>query len=35
MTPYFFHTSQKDKDKLLGLESLETSIEFVIGEYEK
>lgn len=35
MTPYFFHTSQKDKDKLLGHESLETSIEFVIGEYEK
>lgn len=35
MTPYFFHTSQKDKDKLLGLDMLETSIEFVIGEYEK
>ena len=35
MTPYFFHTSQKDKDKLLGLDTLETSIEFVIGEYEK
>lgn len=35
MTPYFFHTSQKDKDKLLGLDALETSIEFVIGEYEK
>ena len=35
MTPYFFHTSQKDKEKLLGLDALETSIEFVIGEYEK
>lgn len=35
MTPYFFHTSQKDKDKLLGMDALETSIEFVIGEYEK
>ena len=35
MTPYFFHTSQKDKDKLLGVDTLETSIEFVIGEYEK
>lgn len=35
MTPYFFHTSQKDKDKLLVLDTLETSIEFVIGEYEK
>ena len=35
MTPYFFHTSQRDKDKLLGLDALETSIEFVIGEYEK
>ena len=35
MTPYFFHTSQRDKDKLLGLDTLETSIEFVIGEYEK
>ena len=35
MTPYFFHTSQKDKDKLLSLDSLETPVEFVIGEYEK
>lgn len=35
MTPYYFHTSQKDKEKLLGLDSLDTSIEFVIGEYEK
>ena len=35
MTPYYFHTSRKDKDKLLSLETLETEIEFVIGEYEK
>ena len=35
MTPYYFHTSQQDKDKLLGLDSLTTAIEFVIGEYEK
>lgn len=35
MTPYYFHTSQNDKDKLLALQELETSIEFVIGEYEK
>ena len=35
MTPYYFHTAQKDKDKLLSLETLETEIEFVIGEYEK
>lgn len=35
MTPYYFHTSEKDKEKLLKLDSLETSIEFVIAEYEK
>ena len=35
MTPYYFRTSQTDKDKLLGLSRLETSIEFVIGIYEK
>ena len=35
MTPYYFHTSQQDKEKLLGLKSLTTAIEFVIGEYEK
>lgn len=35
MTPYYFHTSQKDKDKLLRLEQLETPIEFVIAEYRK
>ncbi len=35
MTPYYFHTSPADKRKLDGLESLETSVEFVIAEYEK
>ena len=35
MTPYYFRTSQKDKEKLLGLEQLETPIEFVIAEYKK
>lgn len=35
MTPYYFHTSQKDKDKLLPLHSLRTTIEFVVAEYEK
>lgn len=35
MTPYYFHTSEKDKEKLLKLDTLETSIEFVIAEYEK
>ncbi|MBE7003133.1 MAG: methyltransferase domain-containing protein [Ruminococcaceae bacterium] len=35
MTPYYYHTSQKDRDKLNGLETLTTEIEFVIGEYEK
>lgn len=35
MTPYYFHTAQQDKDKLLSLETLETAIEFVIAEYEK
>ena len=35
MTPYYFHTSQSDKDKLLGMDTLDTQIEFVIGEYEK
>lgn len=35
MTPYFFHTAQADKDKLLSLTQLETEVEFVIAEYEK
>ena len=35
MTPYYFHTSEKDKAKISNLGSLKTPIEFVIGEYEK
>lgn len=35
MTPYYFHTSQRDKDRLLMHESLQTPVEFVIAEYEK
>ena len=35
MTPYFYHTSPADKAKLDGLDSLDTEIEFVIGEYVK
>ena len=35
MTPYYFHTSQQDKEKLLPLDQLETAIEFVIAAYEK
>lgn len=35
MTPYFFHTSRADKDKLLPLSRLETPVEFIIAEYEK
>lgn len=33
MTPYYFHTSQADRDKLLELTSLQTPIEFIIAEY--
>ena len=35
MTPYYFHTSERDKEKLRGVARLETEIEFVIGVYEK
>ena len=35
MTPYYFHTSPADKEKLTRLQTLETPIEFVIGEYKK
>lgn len=35
MTPYYFHTAQKDKEKLFSIDTLETRIEFVIGEYAK
>ena len=35
MTPYYFHTSKSDQEKLNCLSSLKTPIEFVIGEFEK
>lgn len=35
MTPYYFHTSEKDKQKLEKVSSLKTPIEFVIAEYQK
>ena len=35
MTPYFFHTADQDKEKLLQLTSLETPVEFLIAEYVK
>lgn len=35
MTPYYFHTSEKDRQKLLQLSQLETEISFVLAEYEK
>lgn len=35
MTPYYFHTSIKDKEKINGLRILETDIDFLIGEYKK
>lgn len=35
MTPYYFHTGEKDRQKLAGIQRLETPVEFVIGEYER
>ena len=35
MTPYYFHTGVQDKEKLKRIDTLETKIEFVIGEYVK
>lgn len=35
MTPYYFHTSIQDKEKLKHIDTLKTKIEFVIGEYGK
>ena len=35
MTPYYFHTSRKDMEKLSQYDTLETEIEFVIAAYEK
>lgn len=35
MTPYYFHTSQADREKLKAYQSLHTPIEFVIAHYRK
>ena len=35
MTPYYYRTSPADKEKLLGYQTLQTAIEFVIGTYVK
>ncbi len=35
MTPYFYRTSKEDKAKLDLLESLETTVDFVVGVYKK
>jgi 23S rRNA (guanine745-N1)-methyltransferase len=35
MTPYYFHTSQADREKLVAYEMLQTPIEFVIAHYQK
>ena len=35
MTPYYFHTSERDKQKLESVSSLVTPIEFVVAEYQK
>ena len=35
MTPYYSRTSQSDRNKLSELEFLETTVEFVVGEYIK
>jgi hypothetical protein len=35
MTPYYFHTTAKDKEKLLPLTELQTTVEFVLAEFER
>ena len=35
MTPYYWRTSQSDKDKLLGLDSLTTEADVIIAVYKK
>ncbi|MBO4769925.1 MAG: methyltransferase domain-containing protein [Clostridia bacterium] len=35
MTPYFFHTSRGDREKLEGIDRLETTLSFLIAEMEK
>ena len=35
MTPYYFHTSENDKSKLVGIKELTTEIEFIIGRFKR
>ena len=35
MTPYYWRTSQSDKDKLIGLNSLDTEIDIIFSVYRK
>ena len=35
MTPYYFHTRAQDREKITAVETLDTPVEFVIGEYTK
>lgn len=35
MTPYYFHTSPSDREKLKNYSTLDTPIEFIIAAYEK
>ena len=35
MTPYYFHTSDTDKQKLASYQTLDTPTEFLIGQYRK
>lgn len=35
MTPYYFHTSQRDREKLAAYSHLQTPIEFLIAHYQK
>ncbi|MCR5825892.1 MAG: methyltransferase domain-containing protein [Oscillospiraceae bacterium] len=35
MTPYYYHTGQRDRDKLKALQTLTTEISFVIAAYKK
>lgn len=35
MTPYYFHTSQHDREKLAAYKTLDTAIEFIIAKYER
>ena len=35
MTPYYYRTSETDKNKIKSLDSLSVTVDFVIGEYTK